>query len=201
MTFDKFLRKWGKAAGLVYTADGTLKVAQRGDDALLRLMAEELEAIPVDKRHLEARSVHLTTRMVLNDSNARNWNVDENDILSSTTLDGKHMEKFSWNPKTGEFLFIWPSQNHATAKGNAPFDDYVRGIVLWKQKTVTFRPFWPTWMRRTAYDEFDEDAAIVSFDAQYNAQDMLKKHSAPGWNFRVNITNRQLEEVTGRGRW
>lgn len=202
-TFDDFIRKWGKAASLAYGPNGTVKVVHRGDDALLILMAGELDAIPASERRRgkEARSVRLTQRLVLSPANARNWNVVEDDILKSTTLDGKHPEKFSWNPVTGEFLFVWPGQMHVSVNGKAPFDDYVRGVVLHQQKLVTFRPFWPTWVQKSSYGEFDQEAAIVSFDAQYDAQQMIKRNSSTPWNFRVNITNKQLEEVTGRHRW
>lgn len=197
--FERFIRKWGRAAPLDILPDGSVRLAHRGDDTLLRLMADELAEAgePVVRT---ARSYRFTKQLKLDPSKIRNWNVDENDILSATTIGGKPLEKFSWNPKTGEFLLVWPGQNHASASGSAPFDDYVRGIILPGRK-VTFRPFWPTWLRRGPYDTFDEEASMVSWDAQYAAREMIEAHSKGGQSYRVNVTNKQLEEMTGRTRW
>ena len=118
------------------------------------------EFLPVAGIEREARTHHPTFTRRIEPANARFWNWDE-DILDATLLNGTKLHKFSWNPVTGEFLLIGAG-NHSSVRGKAPFDDYVRGIVLRQMKKITFRPFYPTWMQNRSllqqfHEESDED--------------------------------------------
>ena len=197
--FDNFIRKWGGVAPLISLPDGTKRVAHKGDDPLLLLMAQELEAITGFDRTAK-RHPYFHKDLKVDTSNARNWNIAD-DILQSTSLNGGTLTKFCWNPITAEFLFVWPGQDHASAIQGADFDDYVRGIVLPSQNLVTFRPFYPTWVQKRAdwYDQ--EDLYDINYDAQEAAEEALKSHGAKGWTFRQNISNAQLSEMTGQYQW
>lgn len=120
-------------------------------------------------------------------SNGTPW-VWSGSVLEAKTLGGSHLEKFSWNPITGEFLFIWPSQHHASSKGSAPFEDYVRGIILRNRKEIAFRSF-----------QGDPERSL---QAQTAAEQALKINGAASdWSFRYNVTNQILEELTGERGW
>lgn len=204
MTFDAFLRRWGKLASIVHTPDGRTELAvltqPRFDE-----MATDFSSISGFERRARGVNKPLTTRLVVNKATANFWDYDEADILNAKLEfgDGRHMEKFCWDPVTGEWLFVQPGQNHATAvpRGKAKFDDYIRGIVLRSSRTVTFRPFWPTWRQSGPYDSFDEEDGVVSFEAQYECEQMLRKHSKDSWTFQYNISNKALTEMTGIARW
>ena len=201
--FSDFIPLWAMSSpALDFGPDGRVAVARyRDDGAVKEMMRLDLAKVTDFSRPKVARSYRLTNQVKLNSSNAARFNVDLDDLLATTSVGGKPIEKFSWNPVTGEILFIHAPQMHATAKGSSPFDDYVRGIILHDRKKVLFRPFWPTWMRKTPYDTFDDEAAAVSFDAQWEAKEMLERHGARGWNIEMNTNNRQLEEMTGRRNW
>jgi len=141
-----------------------------------------------------------TTHLELNPSNASRFEVDPKNILATRSYRDP-IEKFSWNPVTGEILFVTPPMLHATERGRAPFDDYVRAIVLHDRRKVLFRPFWPSWLRKTPYDTFDEEAAAVSMDAQWHAKEMVEAHGGAGWDIELNTNNRMLAEMTGRRHW
>ena len=120
-------------------------------------------------------------------SNGLNW-IYSGSVLEAKTLGGLHLEKFSWNPITGEFLFIWPSQHHSSSKGSAPFEDYVRGIILRKRREIAFRTF--------------QGGSENSIRAQVAAENALKiDGAASDWSFRYNVTNQILEELTGERGW
>jgi len=143
---------------------------------------------------------HFTNQVRLNQSRSRNFIFDPENILDTKDSSG-YIEKFSWNPVTGELLLIHPPQQHASIQGDAPFDDYVRAIILRNQKKVLFRPFWPTWMRKSLYDSFDQEAAAVSFDAQWQAKEMVEAHGGQNWEIEMNTNNKALAEMTGRRNW
>ena len=203
MNFSDFVQAWAMSTpSLVFGPKGRVTIARyRDDGAATELMRQDFAKVTDFRRPKVARARRFTNQVKLNPSNADRFNVDLDDILATTNLAGKPIEKFSWNPVTGEILFIHAPMQHATAKGASPFDDYVRGIILHKQNKVLFRPFWPTWMRKTPYDRFDEEAAAVSFDAQWEAKEMIERHGGRGWNIEMNTNNRQLEEMTGRRYW
>ena len=148
-----------------------------------------------------ASSYRFTTAVRINASNAAGFDVNPKNILETKSTTGDLIEKFSWNPVTGEVLFVHPPQQHVTAQGKDPFDDYVRAIVLHDRRRVLFRPFWPTWVRTSPYAEFDEEAAAVNFDAQWHAKEMVEAHGGAGWDIEMNTNNRALAELTGRRNW
>jgi len=155
----------------------------------------------VTKAYLEKKARgHPAFTHVLEPANSRFWEWDD-DILEARTLSGDKIQKFSWNPRTGEFLLIHPGQLHASVKGKAPFDDYVRGIILRPQHTVAFRPFYPTWVQ--AHPEYwdDDDLRTISYDAQQAAARALQVNGSKGWTFRYDISNADLLEMTGNHRW
>lgn len=164
----------------------------------------QLEFLALQEFTRTARNNHptFTSALKVNERSAQWWTYTEEDILGATNNNGKRMERFSWNPITGEFLFVPVGQQHAMARGDAPFDNYVRGLVFPNKKLVTMRFFWPTWIQKGAYSQPDDpDAVDVSYDAQDACEYMLKRHGANGWSFRGNITNQDLEEMTGEHRW
>jgi hypothetical protein len=203
MNFANFVQTWAMSTpSLVFGPEGRVTIARYYDDgAATELMRRDFAKVTDFRRPKIARAQRFTNRVKLNPSNADRFNVDLDDILATTNLAGKPIEKFSWNPVTGELLLIHPLSNHASQKGASPFDDYVRGIILHKQNKVLFRPFWPTWVKKTPYDRFDEEAAAISFDAQWQAKEMIERHGGRGWNIEMNTNNRQLQEMTGRRNW
>lgn len=115
---------------------------------------------------------------------------------------GRPVEKLSWCARTGELLFVHPPQQHRTARGTRPFDDYVRIIVLHELRLLCARPCWPTWARPHPDATFDARAAWVSTVLQLQARTvLLPPESRDGWCFELNINNRRLEHLTGRRGW
>lgn len=139
------------------------------------------------------------------------WKIEKGESIlnAKTTFGNKKLEKFSWNPVTGEFLMIYPGKYHASEIGKAPFGDYVRGIVLHDKNEVVFRAFRPTWLgeqEASIAQQFHGDggehkAIMNSLLAQDAAEDALKKDGAKGWKFRQNVTNKMLAEETGYTAW
>ncbi|MCX5641902.1 MAG: hypothetical protein NTY10_01465 [Candidatus Omnitrophica bacterium] len=59
------------------------------------------------------------------------WIIDAENILESRTEFGGRIFKFSYHPKSGEFLFATRPTHHNAmihSFGKYPFDEYVRGI-------------------------------------------------------------------------
>ena len=193
---SQFIRKWGNKVSYVRPPEGVRTVLGSDEAAW--------EFLPLAGIEKEARVHHPPFTRDIEPANAKFWEIGE-DILQAKMLNGTTLYKFSWNPVTGEFLLLGFG-HHADVRGKAPFDDYVRGILLPQQKKVVFRPFYPTWMQnRSTVQQFHEDSEggveEVSFDAQHAAEQALKAHGAKGWTFQYNITNRDLEEMTGQNRW
>jgi hypothetical protein len=132
---------------------------------------------------------------------SRNFNVNAENILATTTIADREIEKLSWNPKTGETLLVWPGQYHDSVKGDAPFDDYVRVVILHKQRKVTFRPFLPTWATNSMAFRGEDDLSDLSYMAQEACERALRRAGADGWTFQYNINNKMLSEMSGRGNW
>ena len=190
----EFFRRWGSSTIVRFDRAGSVSIpsyAGVGEAAM-----RDLERVD----RIARSSPRFTTHVRANPSNIGGFDYDREDILATRSW-GNPIEKFSWNPVTGEILFVHPPQQHVSAHGWAEFDDYVRAIVLHDQRKVLFRPFWPTWMRRTPYDRFDEEAAAVSFDAQWHAKEMVEAHGGAGWDIELNTNNAALTEMTGRRNW
>ena len=122
-------------------------------------------------------------------------------ILSATSH-GRPIEKFSWCPRTGELLLVHPPNQHMTARGNQPFENVLRGIILHEARLITFRPFFPRWRwTKGPYTPFDKSAARTSHAAQLHAITYLFDETKGGWDFELNINNERLFDLTGRGGW
>ena len=202
-TLTSFIRQWGPRVAFLRDADGNVTVAMESDMSVPKALADSWAMVNPLDRTARANIPSFRRDLKVNTTHNQFWTFDEDNILDAVNLSGKHFEKFSWDPITGEFLIINPPMQHASARGRADFDDYVRGIVLRSQKKITFRNFWPTWARKDAYSTFDMDAWEISFEAQEAAENMLKAHGARGWTFIKNVTNVSLEGMTGvhRSRW
>lgn len=144
----------------------------------------------------------LTDQVQTHPPNAERFTFDLNSLLSTTDLSGRPIEKFSWNPVSGEILFIHAPMQHKTESGSAPFEDHVRAIILHSHRRVLFRPFWPLWMQAEGpYSVFDAAAGMISFRAQCQAMSMLRRRGGTGWDYELNTNNPRLEELTGRRGW
>jgi len=215
MDFDAFVRKWGTRVLYRVASNGSITVTPENDAVVLPIeVAASVASITGPFRRVAKHVQHklFVNDIHVNEATARWWNYDPKDILAATygvilvdPSEGKPMQKFSWEPITGEWLFVPPGQNHAMSKGRAPFDDYVRAIVHPAKKLVSFRPFWPTWMQKGMGRDgaMDEDAIEVSFDAQEACEAALRRHGGAGWEFEYNATNMSLERLTGvpSSRW
>jgi len=71
-----------------------------------------------------------------------NWIINKKNILESRTEFGGRIFKFSYHPKSGEFLFATKLTHHNAmihSFGKYPFDEYVRGIFFPEKKMAYFR--------------------------------------------------------------
>ncbi len=198
--FDSFIRRWGNLASLVRTPDGQLQLYNAGQPMFDTMLTEFSRVGSFDRA---ARGIkHPSFKRTLNVTNPQFWDYDEKDILNATKMD-RAMEKFSWNPVTGEWLFVTPGQQHASARGKAKFDDYIRGIVLTRLKKVALRTWWPSWAAGSSNPYIDMDTAAydLNYDGMEACETMLKAHGGQGWTFQFNIDNRQLQQLTGERRW
>ena len=198
--FDTFIRRWGSQATFVRTPDGVQ--LHNAGQPLYDSMSTEFKRIGSFNRSAK-RIRHKSFVERLDVANPNFWIFDKSDILDAKEEFGNqsHLEKFSWNPVTGEFLLISPGQQHTTVRGKAPFDDYIRGIILRSRKTVAFRTWWPSWVRSSPYDDMDAAAFDLNYDGMEACEAMLKKHGGTGWTYQYNIDNRQLQQLTGIRRW
>lgn len=195
---DFFQRHGGRTPSVLFDRNGGVSLpSYAGVDVDPAMQLDLARATKVAR----GSSYRFTLAVRINTSNVSGFNVNPKNILEAKSSTGDLVEKFSWNPVTGEILFVHPPQQHATAQGSDPFDDYVRAIVLHDRRRVLFRPFWPTWLRTTPYAEFDEEAAAVNFDAQWHAKEMVEAHGGAGWDIEMNTNNRALAELTGRRNW
>ncbi len=194
-----FIRKWGHRVSYIRPPEG-IPTVKGPDDA-------SWEFLPLAGIERQAKVFHPTFTRSIKPANAHHWHWDDDILEAKFSNHENKLQKFSWNPITGEFLLVRYGF-HSDVKGKAPFDDYVRGIVFHDKKRVTFRPFYPTWMQnRSEVQQFHEESPDeggleeVSFDAQYACEQALKANGSKGWTFQYNITNRDLEEMTGKHRW
>lgn len=196
MRVSEFATRWGASQPpILFDRRGSVSIPRYESHPVPDGARSDLSRVAWDRS-----APRFTTHVDLNAANASRFEVDPKNILATTAY-GKPIEKFSWNPVTGEILFVYPPMQHATAQGRAPFDDYVRAIILHDRRKVLFRPFWPTWMQKSAYDTFDADAAGVSMDAQWHAKEMVEAHGGAGWDIEINTSNKMLAEMTGRYNW
>ena len=85
----------------------------------------------------------------------RLWDIKYPEILESTCkYTGEHLFKFSYHPKSCEFIFA-PSGTHHNPMvlnyGHFPFDEYVRGIYFREKKIIYLRMHENIgWLKRTA---------------------------------------------------
>ena len=117
--------------------------------------------------------------------------------LSSQSF-GKPVEKLSWCPRTGELLFVVPPQQHRTAPGSHPFDDYVRLIVLHELGLVLTRPCVPTWAPGHGA-QLTLQGARVSTVLQVQAWRVFVEGT--DWSLELNANNDRLHALTGRHGW
>lgn len=196
-----FMRRWG-AVSLIKGPNGSLGV---WGGVPMSDMMMDLEAVSMGRSASADRNARVNvsfTRTVMVDHKFdRMFNVNKDDILATTTIGGVEVEKMSWNPKTGETLLVWPGQYHDSVKGDAPFDDYLRIVILHKQRKVTFRPFLPTWATSNMAFRGEDDLADLSFTAQEACERALLRAGADNWTFQYNINNTMLSEMSGRRNW
>lgn len=206
MNLRTYIRKWG-SDDLAQSQDGVLGLW--GGVPGSPIMTDLESVVPAeryggDQTDKTAR-IHIPTFVrTMNVANGENWTINETDILDSTLkFDARFGQiiKLSWNPRTGETLFIHPGNMHATVKGLAPFDDYVRVVVLRKQKLCTFRPFWPSWAPMKFQDADQAEFFDLSYSAQEACVKALKAHGATTWTFKYSVTNATLSEISGIGNW
>ena len=186
--FLTFIRKWGSRV--------SYKIA---DEQVTEIQSNNQEA-EMEFQHLASHNLigrrHPPFTSRIHPMNGTFW-VWDDDILRATEKHGMRSKlvKFSWDPRTGDFYFVPVGQQHSSVKMNAPFDDYVRGIILHDRNLVSFRPIWPSW----AHD--DDDMELLNFDAQHSCKSALEENGSTGWNWQFNVTNQILEEMTGNHRW
>ena len=190
-----FLARWGGALPpLRVRADGALSL----DPAAAHGLPDALHADWAALGHPQlSHAPHAPVKP--NPTNAAAFSVPASAILDARSQDGRRIEKFSYNPQTGEALFIHAPQRHATARGEAPPDDYVRAIVLHADRLVLLRPFSPTWAAHLGPARaFDP---LRSFDAHARTRSAILACTPPGWEFFFNVSNSILTARTGRRDW
>ena len=190
-----FLTRWGSALPpLRVLPDGTITLDPTAAHGLP-------DALHTDWAALGTATVPPAPEVPvhLNPANAAAFDIPAGDLLDARSHDGRRIEKFSYNPKTGEVLLIHAPQRHATARGDAPPDDYVRGIVLHAARLVLLRPFLPTWAAHLgASRSFDP---LRSFDAHLRTRAAIRARAGNPWGFFLNATNAILTAHTGRRDW
>jgi hypothetical protein len=148
------------------------------------------------------------------DKNARNWDINPNNILDSTVVfrEGALPQRFSWHPTSGEFLLSAPAEMHAQtirSYGSHPFDEYVRGLVLRDQNIIATRPWAPNvdFGMMTGDPEEDRAQQFMVEQASTESQEAVKRvmTSVGGvpssWKWRFDVTNSDLQDLTGIFRW
>jgi hypothetical protein len=196
---QQFLTRWGSRISYRKNVDGSAELfdAEHGGPA----PKEAQDTFPGFGNH--GRVLASSYSREVRPANPQHWTWDT-DILKATTPVGGRptpLEKFSWNPKTGEFYFVEPGRNHSSVRTKAPFDDYVRGVILASQGLVTLRPILPTWLPGYPTDVNPGLAKVVSVECQEACEKALTAHGARGWKWQINITNTLLQELTGYHRW
>lgn len=201
-----FLQTWAVAQPpLVLDQSGGISLAPMPSASLQERIQADLDRISgvlVPPPVAAGDAPELTEQVQAHPSNAERFSFALNSLLSTTDRGGRPIEKLSWNPISGEILFIHPPMQHKTETGSAPLEDYVRVIILHDHRRVLFRPFWPQWVQTEgAYSVFDAAAGMLSFRAQCQAMGMLRRHGGRAWDYELNTNNPRLEALTGRRGW
>jgi hypothetical protein len=121
-------------------------------------------------------------------------------------------QRFSWHPTSGEFLLSAPAEMHAQtirSYGSHPFDEYVRGLVLRDQNIIATRPWAPNvdFGMMTGDPEEDRAQQFMVEQASTESQEAVKRvmTSVGGvpssWKWRFDVTNSDLQDLTGIFRW
>lgn len=191
--FRTFIRKWGSAVSIRIAGDDVIELTTRDPEAGTAVRLATFTKVIARGHPSFSSRVH--------PQNGKFW-VWEKDILHATEMYGTNakLQKFSWNPQTGDFYFVPVGQQHATVHMAAPFDDYVRGIILPTRNLVTLRPVWPSWAQKPGWYS-DEEVKEISFEAQHACKRALELNGSTGWEWRLNISNQDLEDLTGIHRW
>ena len=204
MHLSDFARKWGTPP-LLRSPDGRLGLwGHNLPPAMMTdlnvVMATVRAGVPEPVK--VAKVQHSPFSRQVDVANPKFYTFGDDPLKVTGEFDGRLVEKMSWNPLTGELLIVPPGQFHAAIKGKAPFDDYVRLVILHKLNKCTFRPFWPTWASKGAYDTPDQvEFFDLNMDAQEACEKALKAAGAKGWTFQYNVDNKALSEMTGQDRW
>ena len=199
MDIHDFMRRWGNVP-LVRSEDGKLGL---WNGVVGSPIMADLELVSPGELPRVARGVPSFSREVnLDQHNVYNsdikWEIDPKDIL--LTVDRQYrrpLKKLSWNPKTGETLLV--EYNHADVRGKAPFDDYVRVVILRSQMTCTFRPWFPSWANAVTMDQ--AEIFDLSYSAQEACEKALRAQGSTGWKFQYNVNNATLQDITGIHQW
>jgi hypothetical protein len=160
------------------------------------------------------RSPTFSNELNIPQKNAKNWDIDPGNVLDSTVMysTGSLATRFSWHPVSGEFLLSAPAEMHAITirnYGTHSFDEYVRGLVLRDQKVIATRPWAPDVDFGMMTGDPDEDRAQqylmeqASAESQEACQRVLTSvGGVPGnWKWKFDISNANLQDMTGIFRW
>lgn len=191
LSFKDFVSRWGtRVSYKLSAADNSVVLFNSlGGPA-------HSEAISEFSGYLEALEGPAYSKGIM-PVNPQKW-VWDKDILHSVSGAGGYSEalvKFSWNPLSGDFIFIRPGLKHSSAKFDEPFDNYERGIILSDLNLVALRPIKPVWLS-------DSDTpTLISLGIQLACKEALELQGSKGWDWQFNITNPLLEQLTGYHRW
>ena len=111
-----FLQTWAVVQPpLVLTQDGGISLAPMSKTSLQERIQADLERISgvlVPPPVGVGRAPALTEQVRIHPPNAERFTFALNNLLSTTDRSGRPIEKFSWNPLSGEILFIHPPMQH-----------------------------------------------------------------------------------------
>lgn len=191
----KFISAFGNEVSYLYDGVGIVALFNIAGGPALATAEEAWEVESLDRA--AASTPRFTSEV--KPINMEDWQVPLDGDILSATLGGQAMQRFSWNPVSGEFI-PQAAGRHADMLHGRNFDDFVRGIIFPQEKLVTLRVFWPSWAQdETRYD--DEDVKHINFEAQHATKEAIETAGAQGWRWQFNITNAALTEMTGHRFW
>ena len=204
MSLREFVRRFG--VPLCYTPGRPLgllaSTRERATPALLQALGEL--ATDGGPEHFEpglpcpelSESVQLVARTL-----HEGWTYDLRQLAFARHYD-RRIEKLCWHPLTGAVHLVPPPQRHATVLDGLIFEDYIRAILLPDHGLVATRAFWPSWRQDAGpYSEFGPEDRILSFAVQEAFRRRLPQLGSLAPTFVFNITNTELEALTGRHGW